>query len=81
VPEGNAFIQQLDLPSLQTATAIDPIGNSALTKISAPGLTSASRIDIERNVALPTCLAQNRAAQANATNVTISGNDGNATCP
>jgi len=79
--ENNALVQHLDVPSLQAAPAIDVIANPQLTNISTPALTSADRIDIERNVALPTCLAQNLAAQTNAANVTIAGNDDNATCP
>jgi hypothetical protein len=79
--DANPLLEHLDLPAVQSAHSISLDANPALASISAPVLTSADVFYIERNSVLPTCLAQNLAVQANATSVTIAGNDDMATCP
>jgi hypothetical protein len=75
------LVEHLDMPSLQSALAIELVDNPALTSVSAPALTSADTVYVVRNAVLPTCLAQSLAAQANATTVTITGNDDTSMCP
>ncbi len=73
-------LSELDLPLLATASGFWIDNNATLSTISAPNLTGAQQVTITNNPLLPTCLAQALATQANATTVTISGDDDVGVC-
>ncbi len=75
------LLSELHLEGVQALESLHVQQCPVLTAIDAADLTAVTYFTIENNATFPTCAAQALAAQADATNITISGNDDAAICP